>query len=649
MKKRMLSCGWILGGANAGKLSRQRYTPKVRNRVGFGLLSLFLFFVFSTVTAFAKPKDAPAPISPSVGRDIEIQLVRGGTAELVLEGIAMPRDTVQFEVVKPPRHGALGEPQRISKDKVAFLYRHDGKKNGDQDRVDFRLKTGPLNAWGRVKAKIFISEPETRLVMEPESLDFGEVPIGAIKSLPLKLRNTGGGIITGTAEISPAWALDGDPAFSLGEGAFRDFSVTFAPSAPETQNGRIVFHTGQQPEPFVLLHGEGTYRFLAPPQVSISRDGENASGVLRLESQSKKTLELRLEAASPVLVPSEVRLQPGAMVEIPLGLEKKNYTESRVALTVSDGAAVREVRVNLPPPPAVLEWKEGAVLDIGGIPFRNVPEIEIGLHNAGASVAFVSLADGVGGLVLAPSQPQSFELAPGATALVRTVWKLPETPGEAEARITALEGGLAHPLKLLAQVEPPPSKPAPAPQPATTNAAPKPTPSSSRGILSKAESEDLKRRMPADISTRLVPEGGAATVIVTWKYRGPQPARFQLESRMAVREVIDPGKVFEKRLTVPEELPPAPVLAKWLPVEAAAIQQLDSETWQGRVPGLPGGYHPIRIGVRSPPNGKRIDYVEFPVFIGDLPSPAWMNWAWSSLGLICIFYLLRRKLTRKSQ
>ena len=452
MNKRRLNCGGILGGVNAGKLSRLRYMPKGRNRVGFGLLSFCLLFVFSAATVLAKPKDVPAPTSPSVGRDLEIQLVRGGTVELVLEGIAMPQDVVQFEVLKPPRSGTLGPPRRLNKDKVAFLYTHNGQRGEEEDRVDFRLKTGPSNSWGRVKAKILINEPESRLVLEPESLEFGEVPIGAIKSLSLRLRNAGGGMITGTAEISPSWAWDGDPDFSLAEGAFRDFSVTFAPTSPETQSGRIVFHTGQQPEPFVLLHGEGIYRFLAPPQVSIVREGENASGGLRLESRSKEPLKLRLEAASPVLVPSEVRLQPGATVEIPLGLEKKNYIESRVALSVSDGAAVREVRVNLPPPPALLEWEKSPILDIGRIPLRNVPEIEIGLRNAGAGVAFVTLADGEGGLVLAPSQPQSFELAPGATTLVRTVWKLAETPGEAEARITALEGGLAHPLKLLAQV-----------------------------------------------------------------------------------------------------------------------------------------------------------------------------------------------------
>jgi hypothetical protein len=67
------------------------------------------------------------------------------------------------------------------------------------------------------------------------------------------------------------------------------------------------------------------------------------------------------------------------------------------------------------------------------------------------------------------------------------------------------------------------------------------------------------------------------------------------------------------------------------------------------VPGLPGGYHPIRIGVRSPPDGKRIDYVEFPVFVGKLPNPSWINWVLGGLGLLCIFYLLRKKMTQISQ
>ena len=611
------------------------------------LLVVFLLLVLSPAILAAKPKDDPSPVSPSVGRDIQVHLVREGSAELVLEGIAMPGQVVQFEILKPPKHGSLGPSRRVSKDKVAFPYAHDGSKGAATDRVEFRLKTGVENAWGRISAKIFLHEPASRLGVDPESLDFGAIPIGGDKTLSLRIRNAGGGLLKGLAEISPMWTIEGDASFELAEGASRVFLIRFSPTEPETQQGRIVFKTGATPEPSVLLRGEGEYRFSVPAEVAIQRDDEEAKGILRVQSRAAEPLRIRLEAPSPLVTGPEIVVQPDETAEIPLSLEKKHYTVDRVRLIVSDGLASREVRVKLPPPPALLEWEKSPVFDIGRIPFRHVPEIEIGLRNAGATSASVRLSDGHGGLFLAPSQPRSFDLPPGGTARVRTVWKLSESPGQAKARIIAEEGGMSHHLDLLAQVEPPPPE-----RPQTNSAAtPDPSPSPSPSpviIVTGKESDDLKRRMPAEVTTRLVPEGGAATAIVTWKYRGPQPARFHLESRMAVREVVDPGKVFEKRLSVPEELPPAPVVAKWLPVEAAAIQQLDGETWQGRVPGLPSGYHPLRIAVRAPPDGKRIDYVEFPLLVGDLPKPPWIDWAWGGLGLLSLLYLLGRKYCRKS-
>ena len=620
---------------------RQHNVFKATKNARVAIICIFL--LCSAATAVAKPKEVSETISPSVGRDIEVHVDRGGFAEVVLEGIAMPRDTVQFKVVKSPQHGTLGEPRRINKDKVAFLYRHNGKKGGEQDRVDFSLKTGPSNAWGRVKAKIFISEPKSRLVLEPESLDFGEVPIGANKSLSLRLRNAGGGIITGTAEISPTWSVDGEPAFSLAEGATCDFSVTFAPTGPETQNGRIVFHTGQQPEPFVPLHGKGTYRFLAPPQASILRDGVNALGVLRLESQSKKPLELRLKAASPVLVPMVVLLGPGAMVEIPLGLEKKNYTESRVALTVSDGAAVREVRVNLPPPPAVLELEEGPFQDIGGIPFRNVPEIEIGLRNAGAGVAFVSLADGEGGLFLAPSQPRNFELAPGASAPIRTVWKLPETPGEAEARITALEGGLVHPLKLLAQVESPKPEQDAKPSEKITETTTPPEPSRKGSVKlrrrSDKEIQDVSNKNPG-FETEPVVGWFSVDLKVIWTYKGPKPADFVVEVwGIAPRNKLS-SETFENRLKVPEELPPMSV-AGWVQ-GGEAVEGPDG--WEATIKNLLPGYHTIRLGTR-PPGQELYFYSERK---GGVFVPAPPDWPKQALGAAAVLlvgvFAFRRKI-----
>jgi hypothetical protein len=112
------------------------------------------------------------------------------------------------------------------------------------------------------------------------------------------------------------------------------------------------------------------------------------------------------------------------------------------------------------------------------------------------------------------------------------------------------------------------------------------------------------------------------------------------------RVTLDPGKVFEKRLELPEQLPPSPVIEKWQPLDQkeASIECIDGTAWRGRVTGLQAGFHDVRIAVRSS-DGKRIDYAAFVVEVGKLPRSAWMDWAlWAVLG--SSLFLLRRTIAK---
>ena len=127
---------------------------------------------------------------------------------------------------------------------------------------------------------------------------------------------------------------------------------------------------------------------------------------------------------------------------------------------------------------------------------------------------------------------------------------------------------------------------------------------------------------------------------------GPKPARFQLERKVLTRQGVDPGKVFEKRLELPEQLPSSPVVVQWAPVDdsLASIECIDGTAWQGRVPGLQSGFNHVRISSTSP-DGKRIDYADFVIEVGRPPRPPWMNWALAGLMLIA-FYQLRLRIAK---
>jgi hypothetical protein len=229
---------------------------------------------------------------------------------------------------------------------------------------------------------------------------------------------------------------------------------------------------------------------------------------------------------------------------------------------------------------------------------------------------------------------------------VKIVWNLPEELGEARARLTAWNGGLATDLELSAVVVPPEAAPEAEDKPQQTSPASESAPSKTKSkILSEAEAKELKLRLPTDILYRLEIENGTATAVVTWNYRGPKPVNFQLERKVVERVTLDPGKVFEKRLEVPEQLPPSPIIEKWQPIEAkeAAIECIDGTAWKGRVPGLQAGFHDVRVARVS--DGKPIDGRKFVVEVGKLPRPAWMDWAlWSVL--ICALFLLRRTIAK---
>ena len=638
---------------------RPCYNPKVEKRSVCGirrqlrLLAAFagIFFysaLFLAPSLQAKPESTLEPIAPSIGHDISTSVVRGGSCELNLQGIAMPGATVEFKIKKNPRHGILEGPRRIDRERVSYIYRHNGKRGVDADRIEFGLKTGAGNAWGSITARISIAEPRAALIVEGAPMNFGSVPIGDQSSKILKIHNAGGGVIQGQIKVYAPWSLEQEPDFELREGDEPlQIRVIFAPVTSGEISGRLELESGPKPH-HVDLRGEGVYRFQAAERSVI--DEKTRTGFLDILNLHSKELLLHVHAPPPLLAEGKVTVPANGSVQLKLALKNEIYTQEFVDLAIADGPAIHSVRVDLPPSPVKLEWESTPVFNFGPVPWRNVPERSIRLTNAGAAKATVRLVVREGGIRLAPSQPESFQLGEGERADVKIIWNLPEIPGEAHAAIAALQGDFATELDLLAMVEPEGSLATPvvnekksAPDPAPTPRAP------TKKKLSEAEKKELVLRTPSDLNFRLVPENGAATAIFTWNYRGPKPAKFQFERKVVERRSVDSGKVFEKRLEVPEQLPSTPVVVRWLPVPdtEARIECVDGTLWEGRVPGLPSGHNEVRIVVRAPIDGKRVDYFHYTIPVGKLPGSAGISWAAAALGLACLVYLLAKKILKK--
>jgi hypothetical protein len=101
----------------------------------------------------------------------------------------------------------------------------------------------------RANIKLWLSatpdDPEIKVT--PESLDFGEVELTVIKTLPVTVQNIGGGIleITGANFTNDNFSLSGASfPVMLETGEQHIFDVQFHPSEPQTETGELTFLTG---------------------------------------------------------------------------------------------------------------------------------------------------------------------------------------------------------------------------------------------------------------------------------------------------------------------------------------------------------------------------------------------------------------------
>jgi hypothetical protein len=331
-----------------------------------------------------------------------------------------------------------------------------------------------------------------------------------------------------------------------------------------------------------------------------------------------------------------------------LTLPARPFAEKSTLVTLGDGASTRDIRIQLPPPPSRLEWELDGKNQLGSRTPGRIDTMSPKLHNTGSAPARAVIRTAGDGFALAAGEQDAFVIAPGEHALVRVEWKFPEKPGAAQAILIAETDGLL-PLQATweAHIQSPSSQPESGKNnspPPSVSASPTPTPLQ---VLSTAEAEALRKRLPREISYRLEPElhwtaffptRRTATAIVSWNYKGPEPVEFIIQ-----REVLERKSFFEDRVQVSDNLPPQSSHPVWKPADAK-IQKLPDGRWQVAIPSLSRGYHKIRIEPKHS-NLPRIDGQDFPLRVGDdIPLPQPLPWVLPSILIFCATYLLRNKI-----
>jgi hypothetical protein len=608
------------------------------------IICLLLFFFPLFLSAAPKKDDIP-PVDPTVVYDTAVKVLRGGTCEVPLRAISPQGYDVEFKIISQPRTGSLSGPQRNSKSSVSYFYTHDGKKNSSQDSFRFKCKSGPQKAWGYAKATILVEEPPARFAADVSSLDFSSVFLGESRTLPVRIKNAGGGLLQGRLKVSAPWSFAGPADLTLAEGETKKILITFDPVSTDTQRGSLVFESGTKPFPEIVLQGVGESRFEVPEKAAFEqRVGANELRI-PVKNRTAEPLSISIHCPLPLEAPDSIQLAPESSGELVLTLPARPFAEKSVLVTVSDEAANHDIRVDLPPPPSRLEWEIVGKNQLGiTTPGRTV-SMAANLRNTGSGLArAVIRTAGDGELSLAQGQPATLTIGAGESVTVNATWKFPDTPGLAEAVLVAETTGLP-PLQTeswQADVQLPSAAPKPSPSPTPNpGASPSPTPPD---IISK---DELHKRTPSSPSFRLKPElhwtaffpsRRTATAIISWSYEGPDPVEFIIQ-----REEQKRNDFFGARVQVPQTLPDSEWV--WTPLDSsiAKIQKLPDGRWQAQVPGLSPGYHKIRIIVKTP-NTTRMDGSQFNILVGDVPLPQPLPWTLPGLFVLCATYLLRKKI-----
>ncbi len=625
------------------RLARHGHSA-IKKRGALTMASLLLCLGFSILHAEPRKTEKESPVEPSTGYDATLEIYRGETKPITLRAIPSDGYDVEFKILTQPRFGTLSEIVRNSKGSVTILYTHGGDKNQPTDSFKFKIKTGPKKCWATKTTRIQITEPPAIMNISPETLDFGPVFIGESVTLPMLIRNSGGGTLQGRIISAPPWSISGAPDFELPSGKSKTVAITFSPINPDTQLGKIAFETSNKPPMTLHIQGIGEHRFEAPDKAAFAQSIEPSPLRIKIANKTPETLPLTIHANLPLETQDQLTLPPSGTSEIELKIKPGFFTDKFASLQISDGIGERLLKIQLPPPPPALAW-ETPKLDLGDVTKGTKITLDITLHNRGTTPADFKLCAERDGISI--PQP-SIHIEPGQSLEIPAYWT-PSATGPSTATLRVNGIGNLPPLTFQTNVLEP-QTPAPAskilPPP---NSSPSPTKTSTANpihVLTKEENEERKKQTVSNISYRLEQRFMRANAVVTWRYSNTASASFTIEVKNVQRN-DNLAKPFEDRLRVPDELPAKKDSPTWsaVPNDLANIHQLPDGSWQGTATNFKPGFHDIRIGAHSS-SSNQIYYSSFTINVPPLPS-FWMSkWFLISAFLLCAVFLFRRPLLR---
>lgn len=409
-------------------------------------------------------------IPPPQGKDVKVQVARGGSVSIPLQGFDRNGRLLKFGIdpKQSPRWGRAGEIRPTGKNRASVVYTHgnDDQSTRDEFYYTVRLTSGGMT--GRAKVIVEVIDAPARLML-PMEVDFGQVALGDPPALTnVHLANLGGGIIEGNLNPPEPFEVD-NGFFSLGRNQSQRIQSRFAPTktglfsyevkpSPADPNAATTFR-GEAIAPFEI-RGETTT--LQPDQSGARRVDLDVVNL----SQQPQSIRTEPPPNSPAQVDEVGIVQPGSFKRVSVHLPAEHKTGIASFNVNFVGSHYAEtVELSAPALPAHVEVIQP--LNFGTIMPGKSFTAEFSLRNSGGQPIQGRLA-----LEAPLSQPSgqvpAFDLKPGATQAFSILIKLPTTPVSSSCP-ESLNIELGDGSKLTVQVQAVVQTPTPAPTPTPTS------------------------------------------------------------------------------------------------------------------------------------------------------------------------------------
>jgi hypothetical protein len=412
-------------------------------------------------------------IPPPQGKDIKVQVARGGTVTIPVQGFDRNGRLLKFglDEKQRPRWGSAGAPRPNGKNRATIAYTHgdDDHSTRDEFYYTIRLTSGGMTGRAKVTVDIFDAPPVPVL---PEEIDFGQVALGDPPvTNNFTVANLGGGIFEGKIAPPEPFEVD-DGFFTLGRNQSKKIRARFVP----TKTGLFSYEvkpSAADPSTSISFRGEAIAPFEIRGESTVLEADENGERRVDLDvvnlSQQPQKIRAELPRNSPAKIDEVGIVQPGSFKRICVHLSSDDKTGiANLKVNFIGEQYAETVELSAPPLPAQVEVVHP--LDFGTILPGKSFTSDFTLRNSGGLPAR-------GRLQLAPplqqpsGQVPAFEIHPGSTQSFSIVIKLPANTEETStpSSLSVALGDQTLDVPITAKVESlvvPPPKTTPTPTPA---------------------------------------------------------------------------------------------------------------------------------------------------------------------------------------